>query len=250
MGPGSGPVCACTNVVGVTDGDARLERRLAWMRDGTARLEAGLAGLDNTALNDLSPLPGWTRRHLLAHVAANADALCRLAYWARTGEERRMYASPAQRNAEIEVGAARPAGELRHWVADSAAQLAEDLGRLTGDAWQAAVITAQGRTVPATEIPWLRAREVYVHAVDLAAGTGFADLPPDFLEALLDDVAARRSAQRTGPALSLTATDTGAHWQVTGQGDDYHAQALLSVLTDWMTGRNAAGTLPHLPPWL
>ena len=31
----------------------------------------------------------------------------------------------------------------------------------------AEVVTAQGRTVPATEIPWLRAREVYVHVVDL-----------------------------------------------------------------------------------
>ncbi len=220
------------------------------MRDGTARLEAELASLDDKALNHPSLLPGWTRRHLLAHVAANADALCRLAHWARTGEERRMYASSGQRNAEIEVGAARPAGELRHWVTDSAVQLAEDLGRLTGQAWQTAVLTAQGRAVPAAEIPWLRAREVYVHAVDLAAGTGFGDLPPDFLEALLDDVAARRSAQGSGPALSLTATDTGAHWQVTGQGDDYPAQAPLPVLTEWMTGRNAGGTLPHLPPWL
>ena len=38
-----------------------------------------------------------------------------------------MYASRAQREAEIEVGAGRPAGELRNWLADSAAQLAEDL---------------------------------------------------------------------------------------------------------------------------
>jgi maleylpyruvate isomerase len=234
----------------------QLEKRLAWVQDGTARFHAGLASLDDKALNDPSLLPGWTRRHLIAHVAANADALCRLAYWARTGEERRMYASPAQREAEIEVGAARPAADLRHWVADSAVRLAEDLARLSAAAWQAPVITAQGRTVPATEIPWLRAREAYVHAVDLDAGLGFAGIPGEFLAALLDDVAARRSAQGTGPALTLTASDTGAAWHVTGSGDPYPVTAPLAVLAAWLTGRPAPATdeanrtVPSLPPWL
>jgi maleylpyruvate isomerase len=240
----------------VTGAVAQLERRLAWVRDGTARLEAGLASLDDRALNDPSPLPGWTRRHLLAHVAANADALCRLAHWARTGEERRMYASPAQREAEIEAGAARPAGELRRWAAGSAARLAGELAGLPAPAWSAPVITAQGRTVPASEIPWLRAREVYVHAVDLDAGLGFEDLPEDFLAALLSDVAARRSAQGTGPALVLTASDAGGAWQVAGNGSVYRVTAPLSVLAAWMTGRTGSGalgtdgTVPSLPPWL
>lgn len=233
---------------------ADLGQRLAWLADGTARLRADLDRVGDQALNEPSLLPGWSRRHLLAHVAANADALCRLAYWARTGEERRMYASPQQRNAEIEVGAARPAAELRNWVADSAAQLADDLGRLTEGAWQATVITAQGRPVPATEIPWLRAREVYVHAVDLDAGTGFADLPADFLADLLDDVTARRSDQGTGPALSVTATDTGTAWRVAGHSDPVAVEAPLPVLAAWLTGRPAAGQaaadLPELPPWL
>jgi maleylpyruvate isomerase len=229
----------------------QLEQRLAWVQDGTARFHAGLARLPDQALNDPSLLPGWTRRHLIAHVAANADALGRLAYWARTGEERRMYASPAQRAAEIEVGAARPAADLRHWVADSDAQLAEDMARLSAAAWRAPVITAQGRTVPATEIPWLRAREAYVHAVDLDAGLTFADMPGEFLAALLDDVAARRSAQGTSPALTLTAADTGAAWHVsgTGSGDASPVTAPLPVLAAWLTGRPALG-LPDLPPWL
>jgi maleylpyruvate isomerase len=243
-------------VVGVTNAATELERRLAWVRDGTARFEAGLARLDDKALNDPSLLPGWSRRHLLAHVAANADALCRLAYWARTGEERRMYASPGQRNAEIEVGAGCPAKELRDWVADSAAQLAEDLGRLPEPAWQAQVITAQGRTVPASEIPWLRAREAYVHTVDLDAGLSFEDLPADFLTELLGDVAARRSAQGTGPALTLTASDTGGVWEVTGDSGVYAVEAPLPVLTAWITGRPTMGpqgtdsAIPDLPPWL
>jgi maleylpyruvate isomerase len=238
----------------VSDAENKHEQRLAWVQDGTARLQADLARLADADLNAPSLLPGWTRRHLLAHVAANADALCRLAYWARTGEERRMYSSAQQRNAEIEVGAVRPAAEIRNWITDSAAQLADDLGRLTDDTWQAMVVTAQGRTVPATEIPWLRAREVWVHAADLGAGTTFGDMPPEFLTELLDDVAARRAAQGTGPALSLTATDTGGTWHVAGTGEAYAVEAPRIVLGKWLTGRSAAGLrgaeLPDLPPWL
>jgi uncharacterized protein (TIGR03083 family) len=94
----------------------RPERTLTWMKDGTERLLADLAGLPDEALAAPTALPGWTRRHLLAHLAANAGALRNLVYWARTGEERRMYASQQQRDADIAAGAARPSGELRAWV--------------------------------------------------------------------------------------------------------------------------------------
>lgn len=127
-----------------------------------------------------------------------------------------MYASPEQRDADIAAGARRPAGELRAWLASSADALAGDLATLPEPAWDAQVITAQGITRSAAEIPWMRAREVYVHAVDLACGADFADQPAAFLGALLDDVTARRGAVGTGPALVVSATDTGARWQVAG----------------------------------
>ena len=153
------------------------EQTLAWMHDGTQRLLADVAGLPDEALEAPTALPGWSRRYLLSHVAANADALRNLVHWARTGEERRMYASAAHRDADIAAGAALPAAELRAWISSSARALAADLGALPADAWDAKVITAQGLTRPASEIPWMRDREVYIHAVDLAAGTTFADLP-------------------------------------------------------------------------
>ena len=82
--------------------------------------------------------------------------------------------------------------ELDGWLRRSAADLAAGMDRLTDAQWATEVRTAQGRTVPATEIPWLRAREVCVHAVDLDLGITFADLPEDFLTALCDDVVAKR----------------------------------------------------------
>src|SRR5579875_2883000 len=91
------------------------EQTLSWMRDGTERLLGDLASLSDQELEDPSLLPGWSRRYLVSHVAANADALRNLVHWARTGEERRMYASPEAREAGIRAGAARPTAELREW---------------------------------------------------------------------------------------------------------------------------------------
>jgi maleylpyruvate isomerase len=68
------------------------------------------------------------------------------------------------------------------------------------------VVTAQGRTVPATEIPWMRAREVCVHAVDLGAGITFGDLPADFTAALLADVVRKRAGAGEGPELAAWLT--------------------------------------------
>ena len=73
---------------------------------------------------------------------------------------------------------------------------------MTDEAWDAKVITAQGLTRSASEIPWMRVREVYIHAIDLATGTTFADLPPEFVSALIDEVTVSRSAKGGGPALS------------------------------------------------
>jgi maleylpyruvate isomerase len=241
---------------------ARPEQFLDWMRDGTARLLIDLEGLPDEALEAPSLLPGWSRRYLLSHVAANAEALCNLVHWARTGQERRMYASAEARDAGIAAGADRPAAELRAWIASSADALAGDLDSLPAPAWDAKIITAQGLTREAREIPWMRVREAYVHAVDLGAGTGFSDLPGTFLAALLDDITARRSKVGTSPALTLTASDADRSWLVTGAGDPVAVTAPLAVLTAWLSGRPVAGLsdaglcdtdgrpVPDLPAWL
>lgn len=229
----------------------------AWTEHGTKLLLDSVERLDDSQLEEPTGLPGWTRRHLLAHVASNAEALQRLALWARTGEEHRMYSSPEQRNRDIEEGSTRPAEALRGWVRASADGLGHDLAGLPDEAWHAEVVTAQGRTVTATEIPWMRAREVMVHSVDLDAGTTFADLPVDFLVALLDDVVGRRSTKRDGPALNLSSSDTAHTWRVTGAGEPVSVTGPVAELAAWLTGRTskdlrstASPGVPELPPWL
>lgn len=147
-----------------------------WALVGTGLLLKA-ADLDDDGYAAPSALPGWSRAHVAAHVAANAEALSNLVHWAATGEPTPMYASPEERAAGIERGRALPAAELTAWLRDSADALETGMAALGDEQWLAQVVTAQGRTVPATEVPWLRSREVCVHAVDLANGVSFADLP-------------------------------------------------------------------------
>lgn len=228
-----------------------------WMDQGTALFLAAVDRSDDEDLGAATSLDGWSRRHLIAHVAANANALGRLARWAATGEETLMYSSPEQRNNDIEEGSRLAAKDLRGWLATSADQLAQGLDGLSDDDWSREVVTAQGRTVPATEIPWMRAREVMVHVVDLGAEVSFADLPGDFLRALVDDVVTKRSAGANRHAIEVRATDAGTAWQIDGVGSQVITRGSLVDIATWLTGRGGAlietadgGTVPELPAWL
>lgn len=215
-----------------------------------ASTELFLSTVDRLSDDDFATevLPGWTRGHVIAHVAANAHALRRLVTWARTGVRTPMYTSPDERDAEIELGAKRPPATLRANARESAVALATDLAELPPSRWQAQVVTAQGRTVPATEIVWMRTREVAVHAVDLQAGTDFPDLPADVCTALVTDIARWRSTKANGPALTLTSDDQT--WHVAGTGEPVVVTAPVADLAAWLTGRRRPAAFPSLPPWL
>lgn len=226
-----------------------------WMRHGTDMFRSAVAELRDDELTEPSALPGWTRRHLLAHVGFNARALRRLAAWARTGEPRPMYGSAEQRTAEIAEGATWDGPRLRAFVVDTAAGLDADLDALDERRWGTSVVTAAGRTVPATEIPWLRTREVAIHAIDLRGSVSFDALPVDLLEAIIDDVAARRSSLRRDPPIALHST-TGGAWAIDTGIDPVRVTGSPAQLARWLTGRGAGELraegrpLPPLTPWL
>ncbi|WP_308164110.1 maleylpyruvate isomerase N-terminal domain-containing protein [Nonomuraea sediminis] len=104
---------------------------LPLMEAGTAYFADRLRGAD---LTGTSGLPGWTRAHVVAHVACNARAIGRLAHWARTGVETPMYASKQARDAEIEAMAGQQG--LPELAERTARELSDALGELTGPQWQ------------------------------------------------------------------------------------------------------------------
>jgi maleylpyruvate isomerase len=203
---------------------ATLAETIGFVERGTELCASAIASLDENAYGAPSRLPGWTRRHVVAHLSANAEAIGRLLHWARTGDRTPMYASPEQRLADIEAGARRSGAELTAWFGRSAAELAAGFAAMTDATWRAEVVTAQGRTVPASETPWMRSREVLVHVVDLGAGVTFADLPVPFLEALRAEILSRRAAEHLPelagelPAVTAYLAGRGADGVTTADG--------------------------------
>lgn len=229
---------------------------LRWMMWGHEHFLSRLKLVGNEQLGGPSMLPGWSGKHLLSHIGHNAQALARLAHWAATGEETPMYPSPTARVEEIEEGALWPTGRLRVFAEDEQAVLSEALDRITGEGWQRGVVTGQGRTVPARTIPWLRSRELWIHACDLPGGGDFADFPRDFTDELIDDVLTRRRTAQS-VELSVRAVDRPAP-----PDEPVPAGVLVegsaADLARWLAGRGAASALrtatgaplPQLPPWL
>ena len=233
-----------------------LLRRLAWMDDGYAYFAEDLDLLDDERFDEPSALAGWTRRHVIAHVGLNARALGRLVHWASTGERTPMYADDRARTLEIEQAAGLPASELRKLVRTEQSRLRTALDRVDAAGWDAAVVTGQGRRVPAREIPWLRTREVWVHAVDLCDGADFPDFPADLLDALITDVTATWRRGRP-PALVVAPTDRDREWRVDVPGSPVRVLGRAHDLARWLTGRGAREVstfdgvpLPGIGPWL
>lgn len=226
-----------------------------WMRAGTELFLGAVDALAADAFDAPTALPGWSRRHVVAHVGLNAQALQNLVRWAATGEPSPMYSSIERRGADIEAVSTWSVARLRAFGHDAAAALDADFDRLADDRWTAQVRTAQGRAVPATEIVWMRVREVAVHPVDLGVGIGFADLPVPLCQALVGDVADRRSGQGDGPALELVSSEGGS-WRITGVGERVTVRGSVADLASWLAGRGAGGLeaggggLPELAPWL
>jgi maleylpyruvate isomerase len=224
-----------------------------WMAEGHEYFLSCLKNISDRELDEPSRLPGWTGRHLLSHVGHNARALARLAHWAATGEQTPMYATTSARAEEIDIGARWPAGQLRDFVVAEQDLLTDALSRISGGRWRIPVRTAQGRTVPASAIGWLRSREVWIHARDLPSGGDFTDFPEAFLDALIDDALARRATQSLD--LDVQATDRPAR---PGGGSEQQVLGTAADLARWLTRgerspalRTAAGApAPQLPPWL
>ena len=223
-----------------------------WLVAGTERFLALVTGLDDAALREASRLPGWTRAHVVGHVARNAEALGRLVTWAVTGDETPMYASAERRAADIEASAALPARELRDDVVATAARLADALAGLPEDRLGVSVRGATGRELPAGAVPWLRVREVWLHGLDLDAGATPAELPAGVVDELLDDVTRTLPAKPGCPAVRLVATDWSAEWQLAppGHTPDTTVKATAAQLATWLTGRHEIPGAPPLPPWL
>ena len=241
--------------------DPDLTVQLQQARHATNFFGRALTGLSDSELGGASLLTGWTRSHVVAHVASNAGAIGRLSEWARTGVETPMYESVDVRNREIVEGASLSPAALRSFFEDSAKQLEDAWNAVPADAWAHSVRTMQGRVLALEGTVWMRARELWVHAVDLADDSSFTDVPSDALDQLLRDIVEAWESRGDAQGVLLSVTDSEHPLLI---GDTAHADGTQvevvsgtrGALAQWATGRGTAGVSSTLgevraaPRWL
>ncbi len=218
----------------------------------TSRLLTTADALSDSDVTAPSLLPGWTRGHVLTHVARNADGLVNLLTWARTGVVTPQYPSWEQREADIAAGAARPWPVLVADVRDSADRFAKAARMLSVEDWATRLELTRGPQ-PAARIPWRRLREVEVHHVDLAGGYTAADWPDAFTHRVLHEMATGLD----GAALTLRPDGLG-HRLAVGPGGPPEISGPAYALAAWLAGRSPGdgltvdppGPLPPLPDWI
>ncbi|MEU7133734.1 maleylpyruvate isomerase family mycothiol-dependent enzyme [Streptomyces sp. NPDC046261] len=220
---------------------------LTAVREATDRLLGAVDKLDNAAVAGPSRLPGWTRGHLLAHLARNADALVNVL------EGRPMYVSAEARDADIERDATRTLDAHLADLRESAARF-----QRAADApadWNRTVTLRNGVTDLAARVPFRRLIEVELHHVDLGIGYEPADLSAEFTAREIEFLTERFSGHPDVPALRLTATG-GGHWSTgRAEGEPLHVTGTATALLCWLAGRGDAPEietggepLPVLPP--
>ncbi|TDC26829.1 maleylpyruvate isomerase family mycothiol-dependent enzyme [Streptomyces sp. 8K308] len=220
---------------------------LAGLNDATDRLVADVATLDDAAVAGSSHLPGWTRGHVLAHLARNADALVNVF------QGRPMYPSLEARNADIERDAPRPLAVHLADLRDSADRLATAAAGLTDDEWRAVVTLRDGQRDAAAVIPLRRWVEIELHGIDLDIGRTIASLSSAFLDRAPDYLARRLADHPAVPPLELRAED-GRSWRTGRAGAEPQVVVgTTAALVGWLSGRTAgsglttAEPLPELP---
>lgn len=162
----------------------------AALRDLSDRIDQATQRLLDTARTITDPdlrvpsmLPGWTRGHVLAHLARNADGMRNVLVGVRTGQDRPAYASAEAREAGIEQDAGRRATEQAADLASSAMALRTVARQLPDAGWQVPVRMLDGTDFfPAAELLTRRLAEVELHHCDLGAGYGPGDWPAFFAD--------------------------------------------------------------------
>lgn len=193
---------------------------------------------------------GWSRGHVLVHLARNADALSRVCDVALTGAPGTMYDDVTSRDADIERDADRPLADHVVDLRESAERLDERLAQLRPEHSDVRVErTPGGFPVAVGLVPFMRLREVVFHHVDLDAGYTFASAPSQVVSLFVRDAVNRLAHADSPPSLRIRTDEGDEHTVgdgatlVTGPGAD----VLLWLARGTTDGVHFDGPVPTLP---
>ena len=222
----------------------------------TARLLDTTRTMSDDDVLGPSLLPGWSRGHVLTHLARNADGLRNLLLGAMEGVERKAYpGGPESRAADIEAGSSRPVEEHVADIEAASAGFAETVAAMTPSAWEFVLAWGSaGQKRPAREVLDARLREVAIHHVDLDFGYTAANWAPAFGLLILRSALPAFEARGLVPC-TLRPTDVEATVLASG-GSDVEVSGPAHALATWLLGRDSGadlkvsgGSLPTPPEW-
>lgn len=222
------------------------------LRTATQRLVRGIDHLDDGDWPAPTLLDGWTRAHLVAHLALNAEALAAAVDGGIEGQPVLMYPSAQARDDDITDLARWQPADLRERLLGSTTRIAEALHELPVDLHDTEVERHPGGpTFTLGQVLGMRLREVEIHHADLGTGYTSGQWPLSFSVLLLDAMGARP----TPPGDLVVAPSDDARRWVYGAGGPV-VSGPAHALAWWSTGRPAgpeltseSGELPRIETW-
>lgn len=232
----------------------QIERLREQLRESSARLVRGVDALTDEQYAEPSLLPGWTRAHVVAHLALNSEALTGALRGVVAAEPVPMYASQEARDADIEELAGAGPADLRERLLAGVTELDDALTALPDERLDTRIerTPASAETFAAGAVPTMRWREVEIHHADLGAGYDRSAWPVEFAVVVLESMAKRRPAGRpftADPDDLPTTYRYGA-----GEGGPT-VRGSAADLAWWLTGRGSGegltsdGDLPEIGAW-
>lgn len=209
------------------------------------RLLAVTADLDDDAARADSGLPGWSRGHVITHIANFSEAMTRQVDEALQGRLVEVYdgGRPA-RDAAIEAGADRPAAELRSHLTQAVTTLLASWDKVGPTDWPLPILHRNSNLSAGLQATW---RELTIHTTDLDLGITATTWSDDFCLHLLDFLRART------PDNTHLILKSPTHTWTNGTGTDVTLEGPLTALTAWYAGRPTpspiTGPTPDLLPW-
>ncbi|MEU4194664.1 maleylpyruvate isomerase family mycothiol-dependent enzyme [Kribbella sp. NPDC026611] len=210
------------------------------------RLLTLVADVDDAAARADSGLPGWSRGHVITHIANFSEAMTRQVEEALQGRLVEVYdgGRPA-RDAAIEAGADRSAADLKSHLTQAVTALLTSWDKVSPTDWPLPILHRNSNLSAGLQATW---RELTIHTTDLDLGVTAASWSEDFCTHLLDFL-----RPRTPDNTHLILQSPTVTWE-NGTGEEIRLVGALTDLTAWYAGRQAPGPItgdpvPDLLPW-
>jgi maleylpyruvate isomerase len=234
----------------------QVATQLDALHSSDQRLVRTVDALTDAQWRQASLLPGWSRAHVIAHLALNGEALARTLEALADGRVLPIYPSQERRDADIEKLAGDDISTLRERLFAATTLFREAAENVTESGhWEGTVHRLpDGPAWAAATLPETRRREVEIHHADLDAGYGHRDWPLDFAADLVAQVVTDHRAGDAEP-FAIRVSDLGHLWSIGADGPIVEGTA--ADLGWWLTGRGGGiglhvpgGVLPELGPWV